>query len=72
MRPLNHRTIFLIGFVLVLLGAVLPFLMVMRAIQPSFFLSFFSFTASVSGLFLGVIGAAYYIRIRRRDDPSAR
>ena len=55
-----------IGFVLVLLGAVLPLLMVMRIIQPNFPLSFFSYAASVAGLFLGLIGAAFYARRRRR------
>jgi hypothetical protein len=55
-----------IGFVLVLLGAVLPLLMVMRIIQPNFPLSFFSYAASVTGLFLGLIGTAFYTRRRRR------
>jgi hypothetical protein len=55
-----------LGFVLVLLGAVLPLLMVLRIIQPNFPLSFFSYTASILGLFLGLIGAAFYTRQRRR------
>ena len=55
----------LIGFVLVVLGAVLPFLMVMRLIEPTFLLSFFSYGASMVGLFLGFIGATMYVREHR-------
>lgn len=55
-----------IGFVLVLFGAVAPFLMVMRIVPSTFFLNFFSYAASVSGLFLGIIGAALYVRNHRK------
>ncbi len=55
----------LLGFVLVLLGFVLPLLMIISVLQPTFLLSFFAFTASLSGLFLGMIGAAMYVRIHR-------
>lgn len=57
-----------IGFILVLLGAVLPFLMVMRIIPSTFFLNFFSYAATMSGLFLGMIGAATYVRVHRKKD----
>lgn len=66
MRPLK---LVLIGFLLVLLGAVLPFLMVIRVVEASFLLSFISYGASVGGLFLGVIGAASYVgNVKRRRD----
>jgi len=54
-----------IGFVLVLLGFLVPFLMVIGIIQPSFLLSFLSHGASVSGLLLGIIGAALYVHSER-------
>ncbi len=53
-----------IGFFLLLLGVILPLLMVSQIIDASFFLSFLSFIASISGLFLGIIGAAVYTRRR--------
>jgi hypothetical protein len=66
MRPLDPRAILAIGFALVLFGFVAPFLMVMRIIEPSFALSFLSHGASVSGLFLGLIGAASWVRLNRQ------
>jgi hypothetical protein len=60
-----------VGFVLVLAGAVIPFLMVVKVLPPNLFLSLFSYAASITGLFLGVIGAAYIaVERSRRDDTS--
>ena len=56
----------LIGFALVVLGAVLPFLMVLHILKSTFFLNYFSYGASLVGLFLGVIGSAYYVRQKRK------
>ena len=47
----------LIGFVLVVLGAVIPFLMVLQVIALSYWLSFLGYSATVIGLFLGMFGA---------------
>lgn len=61
-----------VGFVLVLAGAVLPFLMVVNVLPPHLFLSIFSYAASITGLFLGLIGAAYIaVERSRRDDTNS-
>jgi hypothetical protein len=61
-----HTAIYiLIGFVLVVLGAVLPFLMVMHILESTFFLNFLAYGASITGLFLGFIGATMYVNERR-------
>ncbi len=60
----------LIGFVMVVLGALLPGLMVMQILKSTFFLNFFSYAMSVAGLFLGIIGCAYYVRFHRRKDKG--
>jgi len=41
-------------------------LMVMRYLPSTFFLNFFSYTISVVGLFMGIIGAALLVRFRRK------
>jgi len=58
---------FLLGFsiVLMLLGILLPFLMVIKVLESTFFLNFFSWVASVAGLAFGTIGFAMYTRERK-------
>ncbi|MBN2148801.1 MAG: hypothetical protein JW726_15545 [Anaerolineales bacterium] len=63
-QKLTPVRIIIIGFILVLLGFVLPLLMVLRWVESSFLLSFISYTASVLGLFLGLVGAAWYVKMR--------
>jgi hypothetical protein len=64
---LSPIKIILVGFVLVVLGAVLPFLMVLHILESTFFLNYFSYGASLVGLFLGVIGSAYYVRQKKKN-----
>ena len=61
----------LVGFGLVLAGAVLPFLMVIHVLPSPLWLSVVAYASSVSGLFLGIIGAAMIYAERRRDDGDA-
>jgi len=65
MIRLQPWKIILIGFLLVLLGFLIPFLMVIDIIEANLLLSFLSHGASVAGLFLGLIGAASYVRLGR-------
>ena len=58
MKHLHSKQILLLGFVLVLLGFLIPFLMVLKIIESSWALDFFAFGASFAGILLGVIGAA--------------
>ena len=68
MLRLTPLQMILVGFLLVLIGWILPFLMVMRIIEAGFFLSFLSYLASVAGLFVGFIGAAMYVGTKRKRD----
>lgn len=65
MRSLRPVEMILIGFVLVLAGAILPFLMVLQVLQSTFLLNFFSYGASIVGLFIGILGASSLIRETR-------
>ena len=65
MKTWRPRNIILIGFVLVLPGFVVPLLMMLMVIPSTWFLNILSFAASVCGLFLGLIGAAWYVRMGR-------
>ncbi len=54
-----------LGFILSLLGFILPLLMVIHLIPSTFFLNYFAAISMFVGLFLGIIGASYYIRMHR-------
>jgi hypothetical protein len=56
----------LIGFVLSLMGVIFPFLMVIHILPSTFFLNFFSYGVSITGLILGVIGASRYVQEHRK------
>lgn len=58
MIRISSRTILIIGFVLVFLGFLLPLLMVIKVLESTMFLNFFSYIVSVLGIFLGLMGAA--------------
>jgi len=66
MRQLQFWQIILIGFVLVLVGFLIPFLTVIQVIPASLGLLFFSYAASAVGLMLGLIGAAWYTYSKRK------
>ena len=53
------------GLVLLLIGAILPFVMVIRLVTPTLVLSFISYACSTAGLVLGFIGIAQHVRARR-------
>ena len=58
----SPRLLLGLSILLMLLGIVLPFLMVIHVLASTFFLNFFSWGASVSGLAFGTIGFAMYMR----------
>lgn len=62
----SPRFLLSFGVLLMLLGVVLPFLMVIRILESTFFLNFLSWGASVAGLAFGTIGFA--VRSKGRKD----
>lgn len=62
------KLLIIIGFFLVLFGVAGPFLIVLGVWQSTFALNFISYAASVGGLFMGMIGAAWYTRLNRGKD----
>ncbi len=63
---MGWKPLLLLGGVLVVVGFVLPFLMVVHLIPSTFFLNFFAYISSVTGLWLGMLGAVQLFVIRRR------
>jgi hypothetical protein len=59
------KALILVGFVLVLLGFVVPVLIVLDILPNTFLLNFLAYGASISGLLLGFIGTTMAVKIRR-------
>jgi hypothetical protein len=60
-----------IASVMLVLGAVLPFLIVIKVLANTLWLSFFSYAVSVGGLFLGMIALSGVVGERRRDEEDS-
>ncbi len=57
-----------VGVLMMIVGGVIvPLLMVIHIIESTFFLVFTSYGISVSGLYLGIIGVAQYVQVRKKD-----
>ena len=52
----NPRLLLTFGLILMFGGILLPLLMVIKILEPTFFLNFFSWGISTLGLVLGMIG----------------
>ena len=53
---------------MVLLGAVIPFLIVIKVLESTYLLNFFAFGASVIGLFFGVLGTSGLFAERKQKS----
>jgi hypothetical protein len=58
------RKLLAIGIGLMVVGVALPFLMVIRLLEPTLFLSFLAHGCSMAGLITGFVGVAQYFRSR--------
>ena len=61
----SPRLLLTLSIVLMFLGIILPFLMVIKLLESTFFWNFFSWGASVAGLALGTIGFAMWSKGRK-------
>ena len=63
----HPKKIILLGFFLVLFGFVGPWLMILGYLKSTLFLNFIIYASSVSGLILGIIGAAMWGGTRKKE-----
>jgi hypothetical protein len=71
MMDWDPRLMMLAGFILLLLGVILPGLMVLHLVTATFLLSFLSYGATFLGTILGLIGSLFYVA-RRRGNRKDR
>jgi hypothetical protein len=55
---ISPKRLILIGFILVLFGAIMPWFLVLGYVESKFWINFLTYAAQVGGLFMGIIGAA--------------
>ncbi len=67
MSRLSPVQLMLIGFVLLVIGVMMPFLMVLHILESTLLLDVLAYFASFIGLILGLIGVVSYGRIQRHD-----
>lgn len=67
---MTPNRLLIIGLLLVLFGAVMPFLIVLGIVPSTFTLNFLSFAASVAGVFLGILGSAMVAGRRHRNKKE--
>jgi len=56
MTKFDPKLMLAVGFLLMLLGVLLPMLMIVKVIESTFFLNFFAYSASLVGLIIGMLG----------------
>jgi len=54
-----------IGFALLVIGVVLPFLMIINLLESTFFLNLVAVASSIGGLTAGFLGITHYFRDRK-------
>ncbi len=70
MGPFNPVHWMVTGGALLVVGVVLPLLMVLQVLEPTFLLAFLSFAASTGGFLAGIAGlAAHGMGRRNPHDP---
>jgi hypothetical protein len=61
-KQIDPRLLMGIGVGLMLLGIALPALILIKVLESTFFLNFFSYTCQILGLILAMVGLATYVR----------
>jgi hypothetical protein len=61
----NPLRLLAVAFGLLIIGAILPFLMVIKLVESTLFLNFLAAGCSIAGLTTGFVGITQYFRSRR-------
>jgi len=67
------KRLLVIATLLMIFGVVMPFLMVLKLVESTFFLNFLSYGSQVLGLLLGIASvAAYGVKQKKKNDAGSR
>lgn len=65
-KALDPRLMMGIGTALMLLGVILPLLILIKVLESTYFLNFFSYICQITGLILAMLGLVTYVRTRKK------
>ncbi|TLM99661.1 hypothetical protein FDZ74_17700 [bacterium] len=65
-KPIDSRLLMGIGVFLMLVGIALPTLILIKLIESTYFLNFFSYICQILGLVLAMLGLVTYVRLRKK------
>lgn len=65
MIQMHPKGMMFLGIGLMIFGVAAPFLMIIKVLETSFWLSFLSYAASIVGMVLGFLGLFMYTKIDR-------
>jgi membrane protein implicated in regulation of membrane protease activity len=63
---INPRLMMVIGVLLMVTGIVLPALILIKILESTYFINFFSYFCQVLGLVLATLGLVTHVGIRRK------
>ena len=66
MKQLIPPRLIILGFVLLVLGFVLPFSMLLQVLPSTLLLNFVAYLSSLFGLVIGIVGLVLYTQTRLR------
>jgi len=64
---ISPRFFLILGSILLLVGWIIPLLVIMGVVKSMFFLNLMGWGASVSGLFIGFLGGAMWVKMNKED-----
>lgn len=71
MIKLSPLQLILLGFILLVIGFILPFLMVLQILESTLLLNFVAYLASLFGLIIGVIGIVTYTQAQKKNKDES-
>jgi len=64
---ISPRFLLSVGLILLVIGCTVPYLIIMQVLTSTFTLNFLAWSATTSGMVLGFIGSAMWVKMNKED-----
>ncbi len=65
-KALDPRIMMAVGVFLMLVGIALPLLILIKVLESTYFLNFFSYICQILGLVIAMLGLVTYVRLHKK------